>query len=510
MTRVRDFAPHSVEDSNTADLTDTAPGSTAPASGAQTPAQNESPSAEIKRNPSRHVQWPAEISSHISIPMRSNPTSPTRTLQDQGAEDALQRALEAHSSREDGDSVDLPRRYVGHSASEPHSTAASSDGDHEERMEQMKDKMEVYVDPNETDGLPTIGKTGGKGRANRAAWSLVRGYTTGGTLRRRGTTKSKAGPSDEKGATTETEKAEGGAGGFSVHNPFRAHNDISSTEPPHATGPPPAAAPGGGILAALIALQQQQADAGSMSATTSGANTPSSFDARSRASSIHDDFSDSDEEEAERLKFLARQRQKREHKNFVHSTSNAVSGAGKGIGKGIGKVAVGSAGAAGAMIGGAGNALGLKPAGAKAQGRSRSGSEEVSGSTSPKRGTYSSSPTSPRFPVGAPELKKKRGGSHFDLTKLGNKFGLDSEDRPDAAKNGAGVFGALATSTVSVYIPIQPLHNYAQDTDHRLCVGQHCRGCRASFDVFGSSTRSTRLSPLAVFCSDRSYRNKCR
>ena len=68
--------------------------------------------------------------------------SPTtaKNLEEQGGEDALRRALEEHSQNPD---APFPSRYVGSSApnSEGNSTAVSSDGDHEERMADMRDQI---------------------------------------------------------------------------------------------------------------------------------------------------------------------------------------------------------------------------------------------------------------------------------------------------------------------------------------------------------------------------------
>lgn len=365
----------------------------------------------------------------------------SRTLTDEGGRDALTRALEEHSKHPE---APLPSRYIGPSGSEGPSRAASSDGDPEERMEEMREQMDVYVDPGERDGLPTL--PGGKGveeRSNKAAWGLVRGVTNGAFgLRGRKNAGFKGGQGKNADGAAPTEGAEkvrhhssdpekeitgaGTGGGGFFHNPFRAEADLSSTEPPSLQNQ---AAPSGGILSALIALQQQQANAsnGGASGATSGATTPTSL-APSRGGSTTAYSSDEDEEEEiERLKFLKKQKEKRQNRTAAQKVVDGVGGTAKGVVGGVGK---GVYGAGSTVVGTAGSALGFN---SKAHSRAPSGdvtpAVQQGGSKTP------------------PMDKKKK--SLFGEVKKAVGKGMDDSDRPDAAKSGAGVIGGLMLSTVS-------------------------------------------------------------
>lgn len=400
---------------------------------------NESP--EHSRPPGqRRVQWPADLSEHVSIQMAS-PTS--RTLTDEGGQDALTRALEEHSKHPE---LPFDRRYIGQSGSEAPSRAASSDGDPEERLEEMREQMDVYVDPGETDGLPTTGSKGIEAKANKAAWGLVRGYTSGGFGFRQ---RKNAGFKGGKGEAGDQEKGdvvgEKDDGGFFT-NPFKPEGDLSSTDPPNSGRAPQAAgAPGGGILSALIALQQQQQQQGGASGATSGATTPTSL-APSRNDSTAYNSEDDEDEEEERLKFLRKQREKRANRTALQNVVDGGVGLGKGVAGGalgiVGGVGKNVMGGASHVVGGAGKAVGLT-------GHSRGHSRGQSGDATPARVPGS----------GTPPTKKKTlfGEAAGGLKNLGGKLGLeiDAHDRPEAARSGAGVFGALTTSTVRPSSPMQ-------------------------------------------------------
>ncbi|KAK4046802.1 pheromone-regulated protein prm10 [Microbotryomycetes sp. JL201] len=384
----------------------------------------------LRHKPSRHVQWGEQLSTHVSIPVVSPPTSPSRSMQDKGARDHLTQALEAHRRRResmdhDHDGAREQRRYIGNSASEPPSGAVSSDGEPEARMEEMRENMDVFVDPNETDGLPSVNRGGVEAKAKKAAWGLVRQYTTGGMgfrHRKNATGKQQAAGQRESAKDEDDEKDEKGDGGLArIKNPFDSRNDISSTDPPPLRRPSVAGQnlQGGGILAALIALQQQQQDGSVSEPTTPGSMTPS------RPSSIASS-DDEDDDEEERLKFLAKLHEKRARGNLVSQTGSAMAGAGRAVG----------------------SAVGLKPSR-----HSKSATDLASmdlSSHQPKSNTVGSWVQSR---VSTPGEKRKTG--IFDIGKLGSKLGVDV-DRPDAAKNGAGVFGGLVASTANLTGPAAP------------------------------------------------------
>lgn len=414
--------------------------------------------------------------------------SPTtaKNLEEQGGEDALRRALEEHSKNPD---APFPSRYVGNSApnSEGNSTAVSSDGDNEERMADMRDHMEVFVDPGETDGLPSASVRGEKGKTDKAAWNLVRSYTSGAMgFRRRKNAGFKGGmgeganesPAEQHrggggAADDEDEKEEGRPGFF--RNAVRERNENVSGAPERMGFGTTTTSGGGGILSALMALQNQQQPPPTASGATSAATTPTSSYAPSRRSSISSD----EDEDAERMKFTNKQREKRATKNAWHATSGIVGdigksvagaayGGGKAVAGGVyggGKLVAGVAvGGAGAALGGVGAVLGvghhrrsgshdpaLSPGLSKNAGLNSFISSRSSQSPQqPRSPAESASPPSPG--IHSPKRKNKFvDGTVQQLKKLGGTLGLEvesSSSRPEAAKSSAGVFGGLVLSAV--------------------------------------------------------------
>ncbi|GAA6058998.1 hypothetical protein JCM10212_001708 [Sporobolomyces blumeae] len=415
----------------------------------------------------RRVQWPADLSAgrsdveHISIPVVGGDLERTRSLTSPGAQDELRRALEAHnrsSMTDDGTDDEAPGMRSGQ-MSEGASRAASSDGDPNERLEAMKDQMDVFVDPMETDGLPDVRKRNPEERSAKAAWSLVRNMTTRGpthSLRRR-----KAGGNGQAGFASGT-----GANAEKEHDDEKEHQSKGARFMGHmredgvadipADQPFSPSAGGGGILSALIALQRQQAEAAS--AATSGATTPTSLGPSTRASSLNgDDYSDEEEEEAERLKFLAKLHEKRAGKNRLHQLSDQIGsgatgvvvGAGRaggavlgGAGKAGGAVLGGAGKVGGAVLGGAGRAVvgvGQAATGRASKPQSKNPSPEISTAVTPSEAVPVAGPPETKN-VDAAKAKKDKDGKN-----LINRFkdAVDRTDRPDAAKSSAGVFGGL-------------------------------------------------------------------
>ncbi|GAA6040548.1 hypothetical protein JCM8097_005458 [Rhodosporidiobolus ruineniae] len=410
----------------------------------------------------RRVQWPDKPGEgHVAIDMAT-----ARDLRSPGAEDELKRALEAHSAAHttDDEDEDDPR-YIGTEGGTP-SRAASSDGDPEERLEALKDHMDVYVDPGETAGLPSAKRANPEESSAKAAWGLVRGLTSAGQLGGAGVRRRKTGPSGFSsglGLNREESRASDSSGNAGAAGSKAKDEDDEQREqggfrgfidrlkegnvqdiPPEANFHSAAAPGGGGILSALIALQQQQQQAGD-STTVSGATTPTSLGPSTRANSIADqgDFTDEEDEEAERQKFLAKLHEKRAAKGRIHNLADGLAsgatgvavGAGRGAGAVIGTAGrgagavIGTAGkGAGAVIGFAGKATGLS---------SKSHSKNPSGEGTPATGE-------------AGEAKKKDRKGVFD--RMGSAVGLDLDraDRPEAARSGAGVFGGLIASSGSI------------------------------------------------------------
>ncbi|GAA5983923.1 hypothetical protein JCM5350_001793 [Sporobolomyces pararoseus] len=420
----------------------------------------------------RRVQWPAELShgrhesEHVSIPVvQGAALDRTRSLTSPGAQDELRRALEAHNrsalTDEETDDDDFASR--GGYNSEAMSRAASSDGDPGERLEQIKDKMDVFVDPGETDGLPDARKRNPEERSAKAAWNLVRNMTHRGPgggghgLRRRRTDGAQGGFRSGTGANADKEKDEndekegqGRAHAFMD----RMRDDGIADVPQDQQFSAAASAGGGGILSALIALQRQQNEPAS--AGTSGVNTPTSAGPSTRANSINGDFSDEEEEEAERLKFIAKLHEKRANKNRLHQLSDQIgsgaTGVAVGAGRGAGAVIGGAGKLGGAVLGGAGRAGGAVIGGAskavnqvtglQSKPRSQNPSTENSGNATPADPIpASTSPVQSTVELGKPKEKKDKKDPKSILTRVRDV--VDRGDRPDAAKSSAGVFGGL-------------------------------------------------------------------
>ena len=433
-------------------------------------------------NPKPRVRWPEQLSEHVSIQMHS-PTS-AQTMRDEGAEAALTRALEAHSADESA----FPSRFVGQSGSEAPSRAESSDGDPDERMQNLKENMEVFVDPNERDGLPSVGSKPPDLASKTAAWNLVRGMAAQGHFRQRknaanggfsgGMGAGANSPGDEEAGPVTKVKSpdsgegdevrspgEGAAGFFKKVFTVKNDDDLENMAPPSSFN----AAAGGGILSALIALQQQQQQ--QQSATSSGVNTPTSL-APSRLSTAANS-SDEDEDEEERLKFIAKLREKRARQGVIGNAAGHVAGAGKSVGGvvmgGAGAIAGGAASGAHSVVTGASSAFKF---GSKAHSRAHSQDTSAEATPGPRSsfaimnrsqsransnpGSPPISPIEPSRPSPSGQQKKKRtfvGETASHLRKIGNQLGLDIEtehSRPAAARSGAGVFGGLMLSTANI------------------------------------------------------------
>ncbi|GAA5991180.1 hypothetical protein JCM10908_006573 [Rhodotorula pacifica] len=460
---------------------------------------------------SRRVQWTPNLTdngpSHLAINMNDASSPTSRDLASPGASAELARALEAAAASsaggtddEDGDidvdANDRRSRFFAASSGNA-SRAASSDGDPEERLETLKDNMEVFVDPGETDGLPSTSRRNPEDRSTKAAWNLVRGMSmkgqlTGASLRRRKQSESAqggftggTGAAGEK-PTTDTEKEEGGLGRLADRIRQGNLQDI-----PADTGYASSAAPTGGILSALIALQQQrQQRDGADSSTPSGATTPASLGPSSRAPSIAEgDFSDEEEEEAERRKFLVKLHEKRARKQQLHQLAGSVGSGVTGVGAAAGRGAtavIGTAGrGAGAMLGGAGRGAGAVLGGA---GKAVGAAGQALGVSSQRPSKTPSAENTPA--TGEVGEAKPR-------TARPNLF-LRTRDRPDAAKSSAGVFGGLVLGAAALGGVSTPTH--ATLTPDPTRSGSHLSRWDApppveGRDRSGSAGSSTQGSP---------------
>ncbi|GAA5902094.1 hypothetical protein JCM8208_002475 [Rhodotorula glutinis] len=460
----------------------------------------------------RRVQFPAELpgsrgETHVAIDMADNPSggagtglhrTPSRNLASPGASAELARALEAaaENTTDDEDDYERESRYPG-SGSGPASRAASSDGDPNERLEAMKDNMEVFVDPGERDGLPSLSRRKPEEANAKAAWNLVRGLTLKNqqsSLRRRKAAGSEpqgpGGFSSGTGANaTENEKPDDA----SIRSDSRVGGFIDRIKEGNVQDIPPqaqfssAGIGSGGILSALIALQQQQQHGDSPSA--SGSATPASMGPSSRAGSIVDVDSDDEDDEGERLKFLAKLHEKRAQKNRLHHLAEGFgSGAqgvavgmtrgAQGVATGVGRGAQGVGRGAGAVIGTAGRGAGAVIGGA---GRAVGGVGSALGVKPVSKSKAASADNSPA------------NGEQGDVKKRDKKgLFVDSSSKPHNSVFSGLVAGSqnLAGIATPGGTPLPAMSRYESQPDSRSRAGSAGSSTQGS-PVMGRSTVTT-------------------
>ncbi len=296
----------------------------------------------------------------------------------------------------------------------------------------IHNQMAVFVDPNETDGMPTLLPPGGEAAENSAqASALVRAHTSGrfgGFLRnRKNNIKAVSGAIGLTKPRTENEKK---MDAFAKRYPGNVPEGVNAAAG-RAVGlgkgiGAPGALAGGGVLASLLSLYDNGQNGQSGASTPSGSRPPSAAD------------SDSSEEEREREEERKRKRKHDEKKKgWVH-----LGGYGQGL---------------------------IKP-------KSRHPHQTEEHPARPPSTAVSNYSDTPEMtsPVASPTERmfgeQSRSKSQGSLPSLGrngrespqffknvkkvvDKFGLDVEsrhDRPKAARSGAGVMGALMQSTGNI------------------------------------------------------------
>jgi hypothetical protein len=446
----------------------------------------------------RRVQWPEHLSSHVTIPITSPPSPNTaraqqqQTLQDQGAREALQYALEQHERnyedrRQPNTRFSQSNDPESQPVSEGTTRAPSEASDGDANLADVREEMGVYVDPDERDGMPNAHPEREERDNQRAAAELVRAHTSGrfGFLRQRKTSKVKTGEGKKGGegalGAVDMEKKgsdDDGTGMFGKrlkeagNSLGFGHGNVDEMPPipprkPRGlsgafTGP-------GGVLSSLMALQNGNSSTVSDSAPPSVLSTPASSRPASRRGSRDGSGSDSEEDELERLKFLRERRIAR------------------GMAVGNGWKAPSSA----KMTPNWDERDARRPRGTSIYDNDRDSTHErdsTLGSTRDPTSTsqhqrgasslsnflsnrssasinYQRDPTSPLAspPIGSPgevgtlsprtERTSAVKGMQHQMKKLGDRLGLETEtsrSRPAMAKSSAGVFGGLIASTASI------------------------------------------------------------
>lgn len=403
----------------------------------------------------RRVQWPTELAAGHSVSISMTPPA-----------DGLDKA-----STIDWDLDEGVNPFGDEKRAEQVTHVENAETVEEGRIAAARDQIATFVDPGETEGMPRVAADGevvtlgAEGKAK----DLVVAHATGsfGFLRRRN-----------------------GAGGFTSgqgENTGEDDDDAREVDLPLTAATTDGG--GGGILSALIALSAQ-GDTGSTNPSpgSSGAVTP---DSRSGANTPYE--SDDSDDEAERERFVARLRAHRASKNAFHATSSAFVGAGKSVAgaayhlatgtnrpRSIGEVSSQShrsftrSVSTSNLAYEAGKAPlpspGLSPplrahSSASLNAYFTPSSPPQRASSPPPRSLSStalhhliatssraSSPSPPPSPgLHVPRSPKVSDSVHRTMRKLGNTLGfeIDTEKtRPQAARNGAGVFGGLVMSTV--------------------------------------------------------------
>ena len=292
------------------------------------------------RDVMRRVQWPQQqdLADHVSIDMKQQPLSSTKDGDHVAPGDSSWADSETTypPPAQPSPPARKPFRLLAHKGLQ---TAREEEGRRRaegegEPAEPRSNQFEVFVDPNERDGLPSIGALDGSIPSSSAAWGLVRGFTKKGDLRRRRN-------GGYSGVNDQAAEGEGAGEKVTGRNNLRADGPLGEQASIHRGGsflktvreavaaararddeedipPLPREEPlgstngeisGGGILSALIALQRQQAESSNAPPNGSGGTTPTHSQLPSRRNSLGDK-SDEDEEE-ERAMWLSKQKKSR-------------------------------------------------------------------------------------------------------------------------------------------------------------------------------------------------------
>lgn len=300
--------------------------------GAATPG---TPGATAK--PARRVQWNEQVSAHVSVPFFSESAAdaPSPSLSGEAGAKKRRKSLSLAEKGGMDDRADpfhdryrlddVPVSLVG----------GEADGAIEGIVDPVVKKLEVWVDPLERDGLPSmpaasagLGTNDAAVESEEKAKGLVGQYTTGAMGLWEGLRQRRA--SISRMRRFEEDVLDGKAG------PTSPRDLGTSDEESQAGSPTAPSAPQGnaGILAALIALSQQEAAAGGGSAPGSASSsaipTPLSSvpPSPTLAATPGADY-DSSDDEYERERFIARLRAKRASKNALHAASTSVASASK-------------------------------------------------------------------------------------------------------------------------------------------------------------------------------------
>ncbi|CEQ42530.1 SPOSA6832_04370, partial [Sporobolomyces salmonicolor] len=403
------------------------------------------PSPAIPTKPPRRVQWNEQAVNEVD-------PNPAASEESKGSDEKGSGAASKEERRDEADPFN--DRSAVDDVPLPFTRDKSRRGRLARLLSPVADRLGVFVDPLERDGLPSVpaprdeGK-GTTGPNDKRAEGLVRSNLTGklgffkGLSKRRQAIRQIRQREDDENAPTLEEKQGREQQGAATDGQDRA-----------------------GILSALLALQR----GGRELVKTR------SWSAASAASSLAPpapSIDDSSDDEWERERFISRLRAKRAGKNALHATSSAVSSAGKQAAGSALHLATGGH-FRGSHDRGRNLSASSRNPSMSSMHRSRSFTSlpEKSSrhrplpSTSSLRQLVSRESSSP--PASSPPHSlglhvPHRGGLRSELSKrvrkLGDKLGLELDTertRPNAARSGAGVFGGLVTSATGLAAAAAP------------------------------------------------------
>ncbi|GAA5863573.1 hypothetical protein JCM3774_006531 [Rhodotorula dairenensis] len=311
------------------------------------------------------VRWNEHVDAHVSVPFFSERLADAATPDDLVAEDEVTVAeIRALGDRAGTASEPKVPKETGAAGTEdPFSDryrlddvpislgTRDQDGALQGIIQPVVQKLDVWTDPLETEGLPSLPIASGPGdeeaavlkEADEQARGLVQGATAfWGTIRKRRDSIRKMRELESDGPVEAHEATD-----RAPDPPLQPLATLQEVNPHVEAGPP---APSTGILAALMALQKEEhalsdtsnpASAGSSALPTPLASRDPSPAATPRSPispisptspgsqhSAHLELTD-DDEVYERERFIARLRQKRASKNALHHASASVALAGK-------------------------------------------------------------------------------------------------------------------------------------------------------------------------------------
>lgn len=475
------------------------------------------PSVSVVKPP-RRVQW-SSAPPHVSIPI--SPISPTgttttTTTDDESDLEVVHEAIAARSH--------LPRRA---SQSPPSSDGSIDPFDdaryrvddvplpliYGDEMEGGEARLEVFVDPLERDGLPSLLQPGEEQQAQGIVAGLTGGKLWEGLRQRRNSIRQLREKEEDEEARDEQQEKMSEKGVQQV-------DTVKS--PSEGAAPDYPMLPGGeGILAALMALQREENALGAHhhhdTPGTSTVNTPTSTAPSSPqlsrdgngSADLEYHLDEDSEEEIEREKFIARLKKKRASKNALHKTSESVAKGSKSAASAAFRAATGghfrgaSSGSGTGLAGERGRNFTASSCSASSSTLSAVGEER---SASRSRASSPSSPASPTSPLhhsgGAtsPSIRRPLSSHSAHSASSDNVPSASSPTRTPARSHSSNTLSRLATSLSSPTRspPVSPVEPGAYVPHRAKLTSEFTKRVRKIGDKLGLETETSSTRPAAA------------